>query len=83
MKWKERFRPRIIIQHVQRCVLFYCRLNRRFLLILGGADNEGSDIIASGIVVLGVRSVTSGESARQPASAINALLAGLENFQQK
>ena len=50
-----------------------------FLLLLGGADNERSDIVTSGLVVLGVRAIAGGESARQPASAVNALLACLED----
>lgn len=50
-----------------------------FLLLLGGADNERSDIVTSRLVVLGVRAIAGGESARQPASAVNALLACLEN----
>lgn len=50
-----------------------------FLLLLGGADNERSDIVTSGIVVLGVRAIAGGESARQPAPAVNTLLACLED----
>ena len=55
-------------------------MNRHhFLLLLGSANDERSDIVASGLVVLGMRAIAGGESARQPASAVNALLACLEN----
>ena len=55
-------------------------MNRhQFLLLLGSADDERSDIVASGLVVLGMRAIAGGESARQPASAVNALLARLED----
>ena len=55
-------------------------MNRhQFLLLLGSADDERSDIVASGLVVLGMRAIAGGESARQPASAVNALLACLED----
>lgn len=50
------------------------------LLLLGSADNERSDIIAGGVVVLGVGSIAGRERARHPATAINALLARLENL---
>ena len=53
------------------------------LLLLGSADNERSDIIAGGVVVLGVGSIAGRERARHPATAINALLARLENLSRR
>ena len=53
------------------------------LLLLGSADNERSDIIAGGVVVLGVGSIAGRERARHPATAINALLSRLENLSRR